>query len=75
MINSYHRLKKKPIDWEELQENNPEIFKLIMEQNQWSQYEQLPDLSEIPMEYQHMIPENIRKNKEDTRIQHIMLTK
>lgn len=75
MINSYHRLKKKPIDWEELQENNPEIFKLIMEQNQWSQYEQLPDLSEIPMEYQHMIPENIRKNKEDMRVQHIMLTK
>jgi len=75
MINSYHRLKKKPIDWEELEETNPEIFKLIMQQNQWSQYEQLLDLSEIPMEYQHMIPENIRKNKEDTRVQHIMLTK
>lgn len=75
MINSYHRLKKKPIDWEEFEETNPEIFKLIMQQNQWSQYEQLPDLSEIPMEYQHMIPENIRKNKEDTRVQHIMLTK
>lgn len=75
MIHSYTRPKKKAIDWEELQENNPDIYKLIMQQNNWAQYEQAPDLSEIPMEYQHMIPENIRKNQEDTRVQHIMLTK
>ena len=43
--------------------------------NKWKEFEQLPNLSMIPMEYQNMIPENIRKNEEDNRVQHIMLTK
>ena len=74
-MNSYRRTKPRPIDFDQIAEDMPEIYKAIMNQATWRQYEQLPDLSEIPSEFQHMIPENIRKNQEDTRIQHIMLTK
>lgn len=75
-MKEYRRLKNKAFDFDDLLETNPELAKVISDNiDQWSMYEQLPDLSEIPAEYQHMIPENIRKNQEDTRIQHIMLTK
>lgn len=74
-MNSYRRIKQKPIDFEELQETMPDVYNILVNQSQWAQYEQLPDLSDIPSEFQHMIPENIRKNQEDTRIQSIMLTK
>jgi hypothetical protein len=53
----------------------PEIAQQIAQQDAWSQYEQAPDLSDIPEEYQKLIPENIRKQQEDTRIYNIWLTK
>lgn len=75
-MREYHRLHPKEVDWYDLQENNPELYDLIFGNvNKWKEFEQLPDLSMIPMEYQNMIPENIRKNEEDNRVQHIMLTK
>ena len=75
-MREYHRLHPKEVDWYDLQENNPELYDLIfVSMNKWKEFEQLPNLSMIPMEYQNMIPENIRKNEEDNRVQHIMLTK
>lgn len=75
-MREYYKLHPNEIDWYDLQENNPELYDLIYGSvNKWKEFEQLPDLSMIPMEYQHMIPENIRKNEEDNRVQHIMLTK
>ena len=75
-MREYHRLHPKEVDWYDLQENNPELYDLFFgSMNKWKEFEQLPNLSMIPMEYQNMIPENIRKNEEDNRVQHIMLTK
>lgn len=75
MIPEYKRDRKKPFDFEQLHEEMPEIAEQIMAQNTWSQYEQAPDLSDIPLEYQKMIPENIRTQKEDLRTYNIWLTK
>jgi hypothetical protein len=53
----------------------PEIANAIGNINVWKQYEQAPDFSEIPEEYQSMIPDNAKKQQEDTRTYNIWLTK
>lgn len=75
MIPEYKHDKNKPIDIESALEGMPEIAQQIAQQDAWSQYEQAPDLSDIPEEYQKLIPDNIRKQQEDTRIYNIWLTK
>lgn len=75
MIPEYKRDRRRPLDIEQLMEEMPQIAEQIMAHNTWSQYEQAPDFSEIPMEYQKMIPENVRNQKEDTRTYNIWLTK
>jgi len=75
MIPEYKRDKETPLDYETVLEGMPEIAKQIADQVAWNQYEQLPDLSDIPAEFQKFIPENIRKCQEDTRIYNIWLTK
>lgn len=75
MIPEYKHDKDKPIDFETALEGMPEIAQQIAQQSTWAQYEQAPDLSDIPEEYQKFIPDNIRKQQEDTRIYNIWLTK
>jgi hypothetical protein len=75
MIPEYKHDKERPIDLEAALEGMPEIAAQIAQQTAWSQYEQEPDLSEIPEEYQKFIPDNVRKQKEDTRIFNMWLTK
>lgn len=75
MIPEYSRKRKLPINIEEATEDMPEIAAAIAAQSVWSQYEQAPDFSEIPEEYQTMIPDNIRNQKEDNKIYNIWLTK
>lgn len=75
MIPEYKHDKDKPIDFETALEGMPEIAQQIAQQTAWAQYEQAPDLSDIPEEYQKFIPDNIRKQQEDTRIYNIWLTK
>ena len=74
-IPEYKHDKDKPIDFETALEGMPEIAQQIAQQSTWAQYEQAPDLSDIPEEYQKFIPDNIRKQQEDTRIYNIWLTK
>lgn len=75
MIPNYKHDSKYPVDMEEALAGMPEIARQIAATTEWSQYEQKPDLSEIPDQYQKMIPDNIRKNEEDTRIFNMWLTK
>lgn len=75
MIPEYKRDTVKPLDFEKLSEEMPDIANLIASQDTWSQFEQLPDLSDIPAEYQKMIPQNVRDGKEDTRVYNMWLTK
>ena len=75
MIPEYKRDKNRPIDLEDVLTGMPEITNLIAQQSSWTEYEQEPDLSIIPEEFQKMIPENIRKQKEDLRTYNIWLTK
>ena len=53
----------------------PSVLNAIGNINVWKQYEQAPDFSEIPEEYQSMIPDNAKKQQEDTRTYNIWLTK
>lgn len=75
MIPEYKRDRQKPFDFEQLQEEMPQIADLIIAQNTWAQYEQAPDFTDIPLEYQKMLPDNIRNQKEDLRTYNIWLTK
>lgn len=75
MIPEYKRDKANPINIETALQDLPEIAALAAQQDTWSQYEQPADFSDIPAEYQKLIPDNIRKNQEDTRIYNIWLTK
>ena len=75
MIPEYKRDRRRSLDIEQLMEEMPQVAEQIMAQNTWAQYEQAPDFSEIPLEYQKMIPENARNQKEDTRTYNIWLTK
>jgi len=76
MIPEYKRDKKVPIDFEAALEGMPEIANIIAQQSTWDEYEHAePDFSEIPTEYQSMIPDNVRKQKEDLRTYNIWLTK
>ena len=75
MIPNYKHDGKYPIDMEEVLAGMPEIAQQIVATTEWSQYEQKPDLSDIPEQFQKMIPDNIRKNEEDTRIFNMWLTK
>lgn len=75
MIPEYKRDRKKPLDFEQLSEEMPEIAEMIMNQNTWSQYEQAPSFEDIPSEYQKLIPQNVREGKEDLRTYNIWLTK
>jgi hypothetical protein len=75
MIPEYSRKRRLPLDIEEATEGMPEIANAIANTNVWKQYEQAPDFSEIPEEYQSMIPDNAKTQKEDTRTYNIWLTK
>lgn len=75
MMPEYSRKRRLPLDIEEVTEGMPEIANAIGNINVWKQYEQAPDFSEIPEEYQSMIPDNAKKQQEDTRTYNIWLTK
>ena len=75
MIPEYKRDKSNPLNVDTALTEMPEIAELIAKQDNWSQYEQLADFSDIPPEYQKLIPDNVRKNQEDTRIYNMWLTK
>lgn len=69
------KLGNKAIDFDMISNDMPEIANLIANQEIWNQYEQPPDFSDIPMEYQKYIPNNLINQKEDNRIYNILLTK
>lgn len=75
MIPEYKRDRKFGFNIQEALEGMPDVVELIAKQSTWDEFEQKPDFSDIPTEYQGMIPENIRNQKEDTRIYNIWLTK
>ena len=75
MIPEYKRDRKHGFNVQEALEGMPEMAELIARQNTWDEFEQKPDFSEIPAEYQGMIPDNIRNQKEDERIYNMWLTK
>lgn len=59
----------------ELVNNHPEYAQMLQQQDNWSQYEQKPDLAGLPPEVVKMIPQDVRDGKEDDRIDAWMLTK
>ena len=75
MIPEYKRDRKHGFNVQDALENMPEMAELIARQSTWDEFEQKPDFSDIPTEYQGMIPENIRNQKEDERIYNMWLTK
>ena len=75
MIPEYKRDKSNPLNVDTALTEMPEIAELIAKQDNWSQYEQPADFSDIPPEYQKLIPDNVRKNQEDMRIYNMWLTK
>ena len=75
MIPEYRRDRKHGFNVQDALENMPEVSELIARQSAWDQFEQKPDFSDIPAEYQGMIPDNIRSQREDERIYNMWLTK
>ena len=59
MIPEYKRDRKHGFNVQDALENMPEMAELIARQNTWDEFEQKPDFSDIPAEYQGMIPDNI----------------
>ena len=75
MIPEYRRDRKYGFNVQDALENMPEVSELIARQSAWDEFEQKPDFSDIPAEYQGMIPDNIRSQREDERIYNMWLTK
>ena len=75
MIPEYRRDRKHGFNVQDALENMPEVSELIARQSAWNEFEQKPDFSDIPAEYQGMIPDNIRSQREDERIYNMWLTK
>lgn len=75
MIPEYRRDRKHGFNIQDALENMPEVSELIARQSAWDEFEQKPDFSDIPAEYQGMIPDNIRSQREDERIYNMWLTK
>lgn len=75
MIPEYRRDRKHGFNVQDALENMPEVSELIVRQSAWDEFEQKPDFSDIPAEYQGMIPDNIRSQREDERIYNMWLTK
>lgn len=75
MIPEYRRDRKHGFNVQDALENMPEVSELIARQSVWDEFEQKPDFSDIPAEYQGMIPDNIRSQREDERIYNMWLTK
>ena len=75
MIPEYRRDRKHRFNVQDALENMPEVSELIARQSAWDEFEQKPDFSDIPAEYQGMIPDNIRSQREDERIYNMWLTK
>lgn len=75
MIPEYRRDRKHGFNVQDALENMPEVSELIARQSAWDEFEQKPDFSNIPAEYQGMIPDNIRSQREDERIYNMWLTK
>ena len=75
MIPEYRRDRKHCFNVQDALENMPEVSELIARQSAWDEFEQKPDFSDIPAEYQGMIPDNIRSQREDERIYNMWLTK
>ena len=75
MIPEYRRDRKHGFNVQDALENMPEVSELIARQSAWDEFEQKPDFSNIPTEYQGMIPDNIRSQREDERIYNMWLTK
>lgn len=75
MIPEYRRDRKHGFNVQDALENIPEVSELIARQSAWDEFEQKPDFSDIPAEYQGMIPDNIRSQREDERIYNMWLTK
>lgn len=75
MIPEYRRDRKHGFNVQNALENMPEVSELIARQSAWDEFEQKPDFSDIPAEYQGMIPDNIRSQREDERIYNMWLTK
>ena len=71
----YRRDRKHGFNVQDALENMPEVSELIARQSAWDEFEQKPDFSDIPAEYQGMIPDNIRSQREDERIYNMWLTK
>lgn len=75
MIPEYRRDRKHSFNVQDALEKMPEVSELIARQSAWDEFEQKPDFSDIPAEYQGMIPDNIRSQREDERIYNMWLTK
>lgn len=75
MIPEYRRDRKHGFNVQDALEKMPEASELIARQSAWDEFEQKPDFSDIPAEYQGMIPDNIRSQREDERIYNMWLTK
>ena len=75
MIPEYRRDRKHGFNVQDALEKMPEVSELIARQSAWDEFEQKPDFSDIPAEYQGMIPDNIRNQREDERIYNMWLTK
>ena len=75
MIPEYRRDRKHGFNVQDALENMPEVSELIARQSAWEKKKKKPDFSDIPAEYQGMIPDNIRSQREDERIYNMWLTK
>ena len=75
MIPEYRRDRKHGFNVQDALENMPEVSELIARQSAWDEFEQKPDFSDIPAEYQGRIPDTIRSQREDERIYNMWLPK
>ena len=63
------------LSWDEICEEFPDVANQIVREDQWRQFEQKPDFTEVDKKLRPWVPEKVREGKEDERIDSIMLTK
>lgn len=63
------------LSWDEIVDEFPDVVNQIIQEDQWSQFEQKPDLSEVDRSLMEWIPMKVREGLEDDRIDGMMMTK
>lgn len=72
-IPKYRSIRR--LSWDEICQDFPEVANQIVQEDNWSPYEQRPNFTEVDNKLMQWVPEKVREGKDDERIDSIMLTK